>query len=132
LQGYKHDGITRTPNTTWIDPIDEDSDWTAANDPCRAELGDGWRIPSQYEWSNVINGGFWYDWNGPWNSALKLHSAGSLSTNGSLEYRGVGGIYWSNLQGSTNTAWYIRFNSFECPLKGNYKSIANTVRCIHD
>jgi len=29
-QGYKHDGTTRTPNTTWISSISESSDWTAA------------------------------------------------------------------------------------------------------
>ena len=52
-QGYMHDGINRTPNTTWINPISENSDWLAANDPCTSEIGSGWRIPSRSEWQNV-------------------------------------------------------------------------------
>jgi hypothetical protein len=44
-QGYKHDGTSRTPNTTWISSISEISDWIAANDPCTIELGIGWRLP---------------------------------------------------------------------------------------
>ena len=53
MQGYKHDGTTRTPNTTWITSINENLDWQAANDPCALELGNGWRIPTYTEWTNV-------------------------------------------------------------------------------
>jgi uncharacterized protein (TIGR02145 family) len=41
-QGFKHNGTTRTPNTTWISTISEDADWLGANDPCALELGNGW------------------------------------------------------------------------------------------
>ncbi len=75
-QGYKHDGTTRTPNTTWIGSISETSDWVTANDPCTIELGSGWRIPTSTEWTNVDASGGWTDRNGPWTSGLKLHPAG--------------------------------------------------------
>jgi hypothetical protein len=86
-QGYKHDGTTRTPNSTWITPINEKLDWQVANDPCAIEFGSGWRIPTQTEWTNVDASGSWTNKNGPWNSALKLHAAGFLNTTGVLEYR---------------------------------------------
>ena len=66
MQGYKHDGTTRTPNTTWINSINENFDWLAANDPCAIELGTGWRIPTNFEWINVDASGNWTYWNGPW------------------------------------------------------------------
>ncbi|MEI7724646.1 MAG: hypothetical protein WCK09_06045 [Bacteroidota bacterium] len=59
-----HDGNTRAPNTAWIANINENLYWHAANDPCRIELGDGWRIPTMMEWSNVIATGNWTNWNG--------------------------------------------------------------------
>jgi hypothetical protein len=41
-QGYKvTNNNTRTPNTPWIHPINENSDWTAAKDPCTLEMGNG-------------------------------------------------------------------------------------------
>ena len=51
-QGFKHDGTTRTPNTNWINPIDETSDWTTTNDPCSIELGSAWHVPTNTEWTN--------------------------------------------------------------------------------
>jgi hypothetical protein len=64
-QGYKHDGTTRTPNSTWISSIVEDLQWHAANDPCTLELGTGWRIPTNAEWTNVDASGGWTNWTGP-------------------------------------------------------------------
>jgi hypothetical protein len=129
MQGYKHDGTIRTPNTTWISSIIEDADWSPASDPCVLEFGNGWRIPTQYEWDNVEQ---WSDWNGPWNSALKMHAAGYLNLSGSLIDRGVQGYFWCNLQGSTTTGWYIRYRSTESLLAGNEKAIAITMRCVKD
>jgi hypothetical protein len=133
MQGYKHDGTTRTPGTAWISNIDEDSDWLAANDPCAIEFGNGWRIPSQSEWVTVNDIGGWNNWNGPWNSALKMHAGGYLDySDGSLLKRGVGGAFWSNLQGINTTAWYERYDNTQCGYAGNLKSLANSLRCVKD
>ncbi|MCX6304961.1 MAG: hypothetical protein NT040_08335 [Bacteroidetes bacterium] len=68
-QGYKHDGTNRTPNTTWIADIFEDSDWVAANDPCALLLGvnSGWRLPTYSEWTAVRSQWIWpwYPFDGP-------------------------------------------------------------------
>jgi len=128
-QGYKHDGTQRTPNTAWISIIDEYSDWIAANDPCNLELDNGWRIPTHTEYDNIDQ---WSDWNGPWNSNLKLHTSGYLDWDGLLVDRGIQGVFWSNLQGNSTTAWYMRFDISVSLLAGNDKALGNTLRCIKD
>ncbi len=135
-QGYKHDGTTRTPNTTWIHLICETSDWIAANDPCALELeaGAGWRLPTYSEWNNVNSG--WTNWNGPWNSTLKMHAAGLLYFhNGSLDDIGNGGHYWSSTQGQLCYSWGLYFYSDNAGMEYyNYGDKAGgfALRCIKD
>jgi hypothetical protein len=131
-QGYKHDGATRTPNSTWID-FAEFFDWQAANDPCAIELGNGWRIPTYTEWFNVDNIGNWTNWNGPW-TALKLHAAGYLNENdASLTFRGSYGRYWSSAQIDVSKAWHLFiFPSASMMGNGNTKMAGMTLRCLRD
>jgi len=133
-QGYKHDGTTRTPNTTWISSISENSDWNAAYDPCTLELGSGWRIPTSTEWTNVDAGGSWTSWTGPWNSGLKIHAAGYLYFSaGSLSNRGSYGDYWSSTQDSTTYGWYLSFDSSNSLMR-NYgvKAYGLSLRCLRE
>jgi hypothetical protein len=135
-QGYKQDGTTRTPNTVWITSIIENSDWIAANDPCNTELGTAWRIPTLTEWTNVDESGGWTNYNGPWNSPLKIHAAGSLPwADGSLFNRGTEGVYWSSQQYQNNTS-YGRMLT----ISDNYSSMGTiqvkmygfSVRCVRN
>jgi hypothetical protein len=130
MQGYKHDGFIRTPNTTWIS-INENSNWITANDPCSLELGGSWRLPTSTEWTNVEATGNWTDWNGPWNSALKLNAAGYLQS-GSLTNRGYTGIYWSSVQNSNLFGNYLYFDSGDCFMDYNSKTLGITSRCIRN
>ncbi len=130
-QGFKHDGVTRTPNTTWIGSISENSDWQVENDPCGIELGNGWRIPTNSEWNNVDIGGSWADWSGPWNSGLKLHAAGSLGYNGNPLERGTTGKYPSSTQHSDIINYYLYFTSYLS--SGNVqtgKQYGSPLRCV--
>lgn len=130
-QGYKHDGTTRTPNTTWITPINEGRDWQADNDPCTLELGSDWRIPTYTEWVNVD--AYWTDWNGPWYSGLKMHAAGILSnSSGSLSNRGLYGHYWGSTQNSSTHGWSVGFGSTTSNMTGHYKAYGFTLRCLKD
>ncbi len=132
-QGYKHDGTTRTPNTTWIINISEASGWLAENDPCTIELGSGWRIPTWDEWNNVVSTGAWSDWLDPFGSGLILHPAGYLyDSNGSLYNRGGIGIYWSSTQYDTETwgGWALWFRFDFCDILGEPKSEGASLRCI--
>jgi hypothetical protein len=131
-QGYKHDGTTRTPNTTWITSISETSDWIAANDPCNIELGTSWRIPTYTEWTNVDDAGSWTNWNGPWSSVLKLHAAGCLDYDGLLYGRGSHGYYWSSSQADANVGRNLSFDSGLSGM-GTYSKIYGfPVRCVRD
>ena len=56
LQGYKPVGTSYSPYYGWVNWIaegNESSDWTAAQDPCQQQLGSGWRIPTNTEWSTA-------------------------------------------------------------------------------
>jgi hypothetical protein len=132
-QGYKHDGTTRTPNNGWISWINESSDWITANDPCNIELGAGWRIPTNTEWTNVDASGSWTNWNGPWNSSLKIHAAGMLFSNdSSLGGRGSYGNYWSSTQGSADSGWNLDVYSSYSRMSTYLKAYGFSVRCIRD
>ena len=113
--------------------INENSDWTAANDPCALELGSGWRIPTSTEWTNVDASGNWTNWNGPWSSGLKLHAAGYLRySDGSLYSRGSGGYYWSSTQSDASNGWYLYFLSNYSYMYYTYKADGFSLRCIRE
>lgn len=137
-QGFKHDGTTRTPSTTWISTISESYNWLAANDPCALELGNGWRLPTSTEWTNVDGaaGGNWTNWNGPYASLLKMHAGGQLNnTTGALQFRGTTGYYWSSnmYTGLPTMAYQLWFNSTSSAVSGTAnKTFANTLRCISE
>jgi hypothetical protein len=133
-QGFKHDGTTRTPGTAWNASNDNLSvTWEAAKDPCTLELGTGWRIPTKTEWTNVDAGGSWTDWTHPFGSALQLHAAGYLKMgDGSLDYRGTIGKYWSITQYDAIGGWYMLFFSSFSIMGSNEKSYAFPVRCVRD
>ncbi len=131
LQGYKHDGTTRTPNTTWVTNINQNSDWQSTYDPCSSLLGAGWRLPTISEWGNVNGAGGWTDWNGPWNSALKIHAAGLLGTGtGNLENRGINGGYWSTTQYGTTEGYALWLSATFCYNEIWAKSTGFSVRCV--
>ena len=129
-QGYKHDGATLTPS--WGESsIEEDSDWTSANDPCTILLGAGWRLPTSTEWTAADSG--WSTWADAWGSDLKLHAAGFLDrTNGALYYRGSRGYYWSGAQYSSTHGYYLRFYGFVSTVYRTPKANGFSVRCLKD
>ena len=127
IQGYKHDGTTRTPSTTWTSNT-ESSDWVPANDPCNRMLGGGWRIPTSTEYANVItNGGI------PFSTPLKLHYSGNLGyAAGVLQNIGSYGIFWSGSATTTTYATYLQFSSGANQNLASYKWHGFTLRCLKD
>ena len=130
-QGYKHDGTTRTPSTTWITSIDENSDWILVNDPCNFLLGIGWRLPTKNEWTNADANGSWNNTNDAYASVLKLHAAGALS-GGNLFFRGIFGYYWSSTQYNSVNGHFVIFTGSTSNVGNAPKVLGNSVRCIKD
>ena len=132
-QGYKYDGTTRTPNSAWINLINESSDWTSANDPCTLELGAGWRLPTSAEWISADSTGGWVNYNNTYASVLKLHTAGYLDySNGALIGRGSFGFCWSSPQGSSTNGSDLFFGSGDSVVNYQPKAYGFTVRCLKD
>jgi hypothetical protein len=79
----------------------------------------------------VNTGGGWTDWNGPWNSGLKIHAAGGLDSNyGSLDYRGDVGLYCSNSQYDASNLWHLHFDPGDCAVISLTKSFGLSARCV--
>ena len=133
IQGYKHDGTTRTPSTPWVTSISENSNWLPSNDPCALLLGNGWRIPTMTEWTNAVTsmGALGQS---PYASPLKLHYGGFLeASNASLSSRGSWSQAWSSTAISSTTASYIDFgNNGTLRMFPNNKWYGFSVRCIRD
>ena len=132
-QGYMHDGAMRFPDNAWNNNIIENANWQPANDPCALEIGNGWRLPTSSEWQAVDFWGSWTNWNGPWNSDLKLHAAGELSLGfGDLQNRGTGGNYWSSDQESETHGKSLSFGAGVSGGSVYSKDFGFTVRCVKD
>ena len=132
-QGYRHNGSTRTPNTTWINNIVENGSWPSDTDPCSHELGSSWRIPTSTEWINVNATGGWSNRIGPWNSPLKMHAAGLLNfSDGSLYDRGSNGYFWSSTQNSLQEAWDLGFGSISSVMGSGNKAFGFSLRCLRE
>lgn len=131
-QGYQYKGAVRTPNTTWIATINENTGWLQNNDPCAGELGGYWRLPTETEWKNVDAAGGWATLNGAWGSDLKLHAAGRLNpNNGVLDYTGTDGCYWSNATGNSSQGWLLRLRSDNSYVDSTFgKNYGCSVRCV--
>ena len=132
-QGFSHTGSIITPAWSYL-YINENSNWTAAEDPCRLELGSNWRIPTEVEWINVDYNGNWDNWNGPWDSDLKIHAAGLIydGSSGALQNRGTYGYYWSSNQAGATAAIWLWFYSTFCIMNADSKSFGIPTRCVRE
>jgi hypothetical protein len=73
------------------------------------------------------------NWNGPWDSGLKIHAAGFLTGgNGFLNNRGSIGIYWNNLQYDASNGWSLYFSNVLSTLGISDKANGFTLRCIKE
>ena len=132
-QGYKYNGITRIPGSTWITAINENNDWLSPNDPCTIELGVGWRLPTNTEWKNVNSTGGWVNYTSAYNSVLNLHAAGYLlNSSGVLSNRGTTGNYWSSTQSGNTNGLALNFSAAFSLVNSNDKAYGFSVRCLKD
>jgi len=133
-QGYKHDGSSRTPSSSWTSSLSGSNGWVTANDPCASLLGSGWRIPTQSEWYAAdAQPQYWVSASDAYESDIKLHMAGFLnSSNGTLNSRGSQGRYWSSTQINSSSGYYLYMHSSTSSVTNMSKAYALPVRCVKD
>lgn len=138
LQGYQFDEGVRTPDTEWMNNPDVIMEWAPENDPCRSLLGPGWRIPTEYEWRNVLINSGWTNFYDSYASELKIHGAGELGfMDGILYGRGSYGTYWSRTAINDeiilgNRPWLIQFLDNDVKTDYGLKESGHTIRCLKD
>lgn len=117
--------------------------WEAAKKACPP----GWRLPADEEWRNMArqfsgadDGA--YDWGKAAYKAL-IHGGSSgfsallggwRDTDGSFNYLGDYGVYWSATENSSGSAWYYYFYRDNGELNRYYynKGFGFSCRCVQD
>ena len=105
---------------------------TAENgcDPCKA-LGQGWRLPTQADWTGIIAAENINNITTAFGSNLKLTIAGNRGN--SLSNVGVRGYYWSSTISADNPefAKYLYYsNAIVNPNAGGFREQGSSVRCL--
>ena len=106
-----------------------DNRWqTASQGPCPA----GYHVPTTTEWDTADTFGAWNNNADPFNSALKLPSAGNRHRIiGLLSDQGTLGYYWSSTVSGTN-ARFLYFYSTVASTNNNLRAHGFSVRCLRD
>lgn len=133
-QGYKHDGLQRTPNTIWVRSICERTDWIPSNDPCTKLLRNGWRMPAKTEVKSVFSYKGWTDITANQIDELKFHGSGVLDAEtGLLIEFGTYSSIWSTT--TSDSKWAIR-SVLEIGdwgyIADGFKTVGRSIRCLQD
>jgi len=132
-QFNRKQGYMAGPTPAWtITSIDEDSDWLPAQDPCTIELGAGWRLPTNAEWTNTDANGTWTNYNDAYASVLKLHCSGMMDIIGTLSQRGFWGMYWTSSEHNATDGFFLFFANNTAYTANETKAEGMGIRCIKD
>lgn len=116
-------GLTTNPSWVVIS-ISEVNNWEFQNDPCRAQLGGSWRLPTASEWNSADVANNWSVVS-LFSSVLKVHVAGYVNNN-ALILRGSTGALWSSTSFSNTNG-----SSYSSATMANVsKNWALSVRCV--
>jgi len=136
--------------TGWTSSIDEDSDWTTANNPCPT----GWRLPTNAEQQALVNAGStWVEadargnavagrYYGPNHATCRLDGdmTGCIflptvgfrnSSNGAVFGQGASGHYWSSVEStSLNGRYLILLSTGSSSVGNSTKAYGFGIRCV--
>ena len=117
----------------WRNP-QNDNLWqgvSGTNNPCP----EGWRVPTDAEWDTELASWSFQNYNGAFDSSLKLTMAGNRPWSDASIYEvGSDGDYWSSSAGGTDgkIASYLTFCSSNATMYIAPRSNGFSVRCIKD
>ncbi|MDH6251435.1 hypothetical protein M2347_001162 [Chryseobacterium sp. H1D6B] len=132
--------IVGTPR--WWASNGADDQWNAVNiasvtaakgiDPCKA-VGQGWRMPSQADWTAEVNAEGMTNPSSAYNSNLKLSVGGNRSfTDGAFTFVGQRGYFWSSDVSSSGGKFLYVGTTVVNASSGASRGQGSSVRCIKD
>jgi len=107
---------------------------TSANgaDPCKA-IGQDWKMPSQADWTSLVNAESIGNPATAYSSKLKLPAGGYRgSSDGGFTYVGQRGYFWSSDTASTGGKYLYIGTTIANPSSGAPRGQGASVRCIKD
>ena len=128
--GHPNFILTNDPATFYDWRSDNNNNrWATANQgPCPA----GYHVPTNNEWNTADTFGAWNNNTDPFNSALKLPSAGArIASIGLLDSQGTYGYYWSSTVSGAN-ALTLFFYSTAAHTNNSLRAHGFSVRCLKD
>jgi len=136
-QGYKHNGLTRTPATAWINTLDNTGPgygWAPSKDPCALLLKSGWRLPTMTEWQVLSQSTAWQYIDAAFNTPLRIYTAGKLAgLTGTLLNRNSPYIafFWSSTGYPTTYGYqYSVGTAVYSAMSGSNTADAYPLRCV--
>ncbi|MDQ0067012.1 T9SS type A sorting domain-containing protein [Chryseobacterium lathyri] len=125
---------------SWWDVFAATDKWTASTpadvsnnigaDPCRA-VGPGWKMPSQAEWTGIVNSENIANPGTAYNSHLKLPASGyRSSSSGALTFAGQRGYFWSSDTSNSGGKYLYIGSTIANPSSGAMRGQGSAVRCI--
>jgi uncharacterized protein (TIGR02145 family) len=101
-------------------------------DPCKA-IGQGWKMPSQADWTTLVNAEGINNPATAFGSYLKLPAAGYRSnTTGGFTFVGQRGYYWSSDTSSSGGKYLYVGTTIANPSSGAPRGQGESVRCIKE
>ena len=86
-------------------------------------------LKAECQWSWTGSG---YDVTGPNGNSISLPAAGFRNCDGSVNYVGLYGHYWSSTPDGSDNAWRLAFDSGSVDMNRNYRCRGRSVRLIQD
>ncbi|AZA81151.1 hypothetical protein C1637_00800 [Chryseobacterium lactis] len=115
---------------TWIDKGPNDAKENTGVDPCKA-LGGEWKMPSQAEWTGIVNAESISNPATAFASHLKLPAGGYRgSSNGDFTFVGQRGYFWSSDTSGIGGKYLYIGNILANPSSGAPRGQGSSVRCI--